>query len=261
VNSKGCALSMMLLVVLQASAPGRVLANGAVFGFGAGTVFPLASESVRLESEFVDVWLPGDGRPEWDGLVVCTYRLRNLAQQQQEFTMGFVADASSQSYPPDIMSYFYRAADFNARVGDRPANVEIRAVESSKWPASLGSAPDSIPVWSLSMAADASEIVEIRYRIKAGGGADGDHIYLDTEYRARPATLWAESIAHAVITFHIDPLAAALLRCGSRDTTGCVGVSIRPAGYTQQGNTIRWELWDWEPSEDFRFTADWFEPE
>jgi hypothetical protein len=248
---------LIVLCLLHGLTAEPTQANGAEFGFGVGSVFPLETESVQLQEESVDVWLPTGGGLGWNGSVQCLYTLRNLTGEELKFTMGFVTDASAQQYPPAMLSSFYHQAAFSARVGRQAAPIEIWAVDASSWPDSLGSPPDSIPVWRVTIGPNATENVEIRYHITAGGGAEGNHIYVETTYRARPAALWAGTISRAKIIFRLDPLAAALLRC-SKDPGSCVHMSITPAGYQWLDESILWQMTDWEPEQDFQFAVDWY---
>jgi hypothetical protein len=70
-------------------------------------------------------------------------------------------------------------------------------------------------------------------------------------YHARPAALWAGSIAHARIAFQLAETPGVVASCLDPNKD-CVERIVEPAGFQWTDAGVSWELTDWEPDSDFR---------
>jgi hypothetical protein len=234
---------------LLASLPHLALANGAEVGRDAGMVFPVASDSVQLVAEYVNVQLPtGWGEK---GRVFCDYRLRNLASSRRDFEMAFVTNPPLSPEPAAYRG-IYADAGFQVLLDGSPLEVRYAPVARGRWSDFVEGAPDSLPVWRVRLAPRATARLRMEYDVTWSGGADGGHSSTELTYHARPAALWAGRIEEAEIHFEMDPVAALVLECGPQ-LGECFGFSISPAGYTWYRDGFGWRFEDWEPETDFEF--------
>ncbi len=235
-----------------------VLANGAGVGRDAGMIFPVASDSVQLFAEFVNIRLPDDrGEP---GHATCRYVLRNLAATRCEFEMAFVTNAPFVivTEPPrgtTAESYrrHYVDAGFEVLLDGTPLEVGYAAVARGQWTDLVRDAPDSLPVWNVTLEPHVLGHLQMKYDVDWSGGSEGGHRSARLTYHALPAALWAGHIEWAEIHFELAPLAALVLACGPQ-LGSCFSVSIDPPGYEWSEDGLGWCYQDWEPTTDFSFS-------
>jgi hypothetical protein len=226
-----------------------VTANGLEVGRDAGMVFPVASDSVQLVSEDVSIRLPAAwSRP---GEATCRYVLRNLARTQRDFEMAFVANPP---FAPTADGYRaqYSHARFDVSLDGSPIEVRYAPVADGQWRDFVRSAPDSLPVWRITLAPGATAQVHMCYDVSWSGGSDGGHSSTGLTYHARPAALWAGRLESATIRFELDPLAALILECAPQ-LGECFSFSIEPPGYKWYDGRFEWRYEDWKPDTDFSF--------
>ncbi len=239
-------------IMIQVGLPPEVMANGPEVGRDAGMIFPVTSDSVQLVSERVVVRLPSD----WSGpgQATCNYVLRNLAATRVDFEMAFVTDPP---FAPTAEGYRrqYDSAGFEVSVDGPPVEVRYAPVARGRWSDVVRSAPDSLPVWRITLNAGATRQVKMKYSVSWSGGSDGGHSYTEFTYHARAAALWAGRIETASIRFELDPLAALILEC-SPQLGKCFHYSISPPDYKWYHGALQWDFADWEPTTDFSFSYD-----
>src|SRR5512140_1751988 len=135
------ALAAVTLAVTSAVCQG----NGLEIGFDAGTVFPLESSDIQLNSEFVTVRLGGFETSQ----VECQYNLKNLTSSPQTISMAFVtAIPYGQPFHADIV----HDRGFRVHISAEPNKaVPVRLVrlDDSRWKDILSYPPDSLPAWEV----------------------------------------------------------------------------------------------------------------
>lgn len=233
-------------LVVEAS-PAR--ANGAEIGFDAGGIVPLRSRDIQLVSERVEVPVSG-------GQVRCQYVLRNLASTPVRITMGFVTN------PPltrEGAAYSIRYGGARLQVSCHGASVPIRVepLVGERWTAFVPSPPDSLPVWEVSFGPSEEVPLVISYWASPSGGCDGRDCGSSMTYHAAAAGLWAGLVDSASIRFtfsHADSVRTAM-----RGNTSHLRVAVAPEGFIRDGETIRWDLRDWEPEQDFTVSLHWLQ--
>lgn len=232
--------TLCLFTILKAP----VSANGPEIGREAGLVVPLTSSRVQLLSEDVRIHLPEFmGHP---GQCDCRYTLRNSTDSVAEFEMAFLLNPF---FEQEQLPAWYRDAEFQVRIDTRDVPVRWEPIARDLWQPFIEMAPESLPVWSVSIAPRETVTVFMTHRIGWSGGSEGGAWGIEFTYRATPAQLWAGSIERASICFGIDGLIGRMLSC-LPDSTECYEFSISPPGYRFTAAGICWEYRDWEPEED-----------
>lgn len=150
-------LSVSIGLLLLAGST-RAWANGPEIGRDAGMVFPLESAAVALDAETVDVRYDFSSRL---GAAECVYHLRNLTNSPQVLEMAFLTNsAAGQS---GGSHGFYRDLQMSVEIDGERAPVELAPVRPSSWSDLIKPVPDSLPVWKLALAPEASIRVHLTY--------------------------------------------------------------------------------------------------
>jgi len=265
----------VIVAVFISFSPSLLTANGPEIGFEAGSIFPVASENIQLVSEKVTAFLPLDLYPV-QPYVECEYLLKNLSDESQTFSMGFVTRVAPNM---SLLRPNYKGASIRASQDGKDLKISFAPVAKSRWdsilseiysspasnyhaPESGEALPDTLPVWELTIPAKATSLIEIRYYTSWSGGGEGSYRSKNFTYHARSAALWAGSIEKAEITFRFPGLAGQLLRRiepgGERVDAGAA-VNIRPGNYEWNGQNLTWKMQNWEPDEDFRISLGWMD--
>jgi hypothetical protein len=227
-------------------------ANGPEIAFDAGGIYPVRSANVQLESELVEVWLPG-WNGEWEGRAECRYVLRNHDARPVAFDMAFVSQAQELGAPRYPM-------EFEVTQGERRLATRWVAVDTSRmerW--NLGYwIPDSLPAWRVEIPGRGRAELTMRYTVYWNGGCDGADCGRSFGYVARPAALWRGRIASARIVFHV-PSDLARQLAASPLAEPIRAVRATPAGFRWLPDGIEWRFEDWEPREDLHLGFDYVE--
>jgi len=216
---------------------GKATANGPRIGFSAGTIFPMASDSVQLAKETVVVKL-SDPRGMGEGRVACKYYLRNLANSTQVLSMAF----SVHGYLDD--STTYRHLDFSVTAHGQELPVRFFKTDDPRWAPFVDWSGNTLPVWDLSLAPRELLQLEIRYQVFWAGDDEWNF-----KYNARPAALWAGKIEDAQVSFEFDMHTAQDIRRRPGDPKH-VEFAAHPDQYRWSGNRVIWEFQMWEPTDD-----------
>jgi hypothetical protein len=243
---------LALLAVIALTSP--VSANGPeVIATGASLV-PVQSSAVQLVREIVHVTLPGS----WDqggGNVDCRYWLRNETPTPATIQMAFVTGEKRPTFP-DVVETF-RDSRFSVRMAGQDVPVTMKAILTEDWSSVMDAPPDSLPVWEITIAANETAFVVIKYDVWWSGriADSGDRDVPFFRYNARPAALWAGPIEECDIVFSIDGINTGLLRCLLEDGH-CAKAVIDPPGYDWRFDGIHWHFQHWEPDRDFDISLD-----
>ncbi len=245
VNRAGLWVGILLLL----NSTSELSANGPEVGRDAGMIFPVASDSVQLVTEYVVVRIPSDVSEA--GQATCYYTLRNLASTRRDFEMAFVAKPQFAPSPEEYRRG-YEGAAFEVVLDGSPLEVRYAPIARGAWTAFAPDAPDSLPVWRVAMDPGATRDLKMRYLVTWTRGLDGDESGAVISYRARAAALWADRVLSASIRFELDPLAARVLQCAP-PSGSCFQLSLDPPGYRWKHGAVEWEFTNWEPDTDFSF--------
>jgi hypothetical protein len=234
-------ISYFTLIALVNLLPAdAALANGPEIGWNAGTIIPVASQTVQLVSESVLVCLPSslinsEGSTLAVGTAECSCVLRNLSASPQEFEMSFLESGPSRSY---------REPGFRVLVDNHPVHMSLAKTDRARWSRFEPHPPDSLPVWKVSINSLQEATVIIHFLV-SWSGSNG---YLYFRYYARPAALWADSIEYALIEFRIDETRAEGVLGAEWQ---CTKRRVEPAGHNLTPTGVLWALSNWEPASDF----------
>jgi hypothetical protein len=233
-------LRMVMAIALATAAllpSDPALANGPQVGFQAGAVFPVASRTIRLLSERVTVRL---GDPLAQGRAECLYQLVNLSDSLRSFQMAFV--------PYGFMSdrETYDHLHFAVRCLGKDVPVRFQKVDKEQWLPYVTDLWTDLPVWDLEINPRDTLDVGMRYDVYWSGD-DGSGVWR-VAYNARPASLWAGTVAEARVAFEFAEFTAALLRDGG--PMGACRVELSPPGSVWVGSSLVWEFKNWEPDQD-----------
>jgi hypothetical protein len=229
-----------------------VAANGPEIGWDGGTIFPLESDDIQLLGEKVRVNLDQEGYPR--GHVAVRYWLYNRTDREQVFDMSFVM--SPCAWPEDEEWKHH----FGFRVGSHTGEMPVRwvAADTARWGDMLPACTDSLPVWSVTIAAEDTLSLRFEYGVDWSGGADGVSYGSEFTYIVRPAALWAGRVEFAEFEIRAGNLANHLM---NQDPwlNECQEISIEPPGWFWNAGVLTWRFEDWEPDRDIRIRFDCLE--
>lgn len=232
-------------------------ANGPEIGRDGGTIVPLRSADVQLAREEVIAEIEGQAM---QGVVRCTYVLRNLSERSLHFEMSFVTDPQLQSPLDDERDY--QSPRFRVAQEGRPLAVRLEPADSTEWKQYRNpmawSRPDSMPVFTVSLEPRDSTHLSIDYRVQGTGGADGGNWSNRFRYLTRAAKLWAGPIEKAEFTVRYDLPAILSQQLGS-EWTRHLSCDIWPVPYHYSGGVFRWSYRDWEPEHDIELELNFIE--
>jgi hypothetical protein len=233
---------LVISVVVYALQPGQGFSNGPTVGYNAGTIIPLHNTEIQLVYEHVRIILPSSLHDP--GKTWCTYRLKNLSTSDARFTIAFVVSPATMPVPK---------ASFRVSLDGTRVPTRIEPLDEIRWRLFVEPAPDSLPVWDVSIAAGDSETLEMDYVTSWSGTASDDddpRMTMNFAYHAKSAALWAGLIREARISLFFDGIIGPMLHCAP-ERGECFSVNIHPDGYTTKNEGVHWVFSDWEPSEDF----------
>lgn len=231
-------------VLVALIVPTRAIANGPEVQYFGSTIVPIASKHIQLVSEDVEIDL-SSSYARGDRNATCTYRLRNLADVSQRFSMAFVlgppiGDGSVEERESTMRDYSFAVSQ-----DGKPRAVRFVATTSEfgRW---TDGRQDSMPAWDLSLPPHGTTTVVMKYSAGWDGHCDGG-CYSLFRYYARPATLWAGVIERANFRFRLgDSLWVARLLAPSP----LWSYECSPSTAKWHGEAVTWEFRNWEPDSD-----------
>lgn len=163
--------------------------------------------------------------------------------------MGFITGLPWQSEWGNSTRHYNRA---EIRVVQGNAEIPVRMAPLLKdaWSAYLDAPLDSLPVWDVAFMPGEEVALAITYKGSPSGGCEGRRCGFTMKYHAAAAHLWAGPVSTATIRFTFSSEDSARI-AGAAANPGGFRIQARPAGYILEGREFRWELSNWEPSEDF----------
>jgi len=249
--------AMGIMAILLGARPCQ--ANGPEVGFDAGTIFPLESQNIQLVSESVDIRLTRASRLPSSRMkhnALCRYVLRNLSDSTCVFRMAFVGGSPPASVDSSEANRLNLENEFEVLQDGQPRGVAFypsRGDEFSKF----HSKQTLFPTWTVSLAALATSVIEMRYDASwTGGGCDDGLCGDEFRYCTQPAALWAGKIESA--EFHLHMPDADFLRNLQRERDEVPWrVRVTPWGYRWTSDGLIWQFKDWEPDNDLRLTLEY----
>ncbi|MDO8691476.1 MAG: hypothetical protein Q7R39_15965, partial [Dehalococcoidia bacterium] len=227
-------LAAMLMGILSAASSIPAFADGAPMFVAGKTLTPGDPNTpVVMDWERVEAVL--DGLPESRQIharVTASFRFRNTTGAVKQ-TVGFPAHGPQFFYFPNISPQMQQ---FQVKVDGKP--VEARGMDL---PSSWAGLPEQLMpwyVWDMSFGPQATSSVEASYEHDVSA-AGAEPLYYDFNYVLVTGALWKEPIGKAEIVVKLPPWFEKnhLL-------------AVQPAGYRVSGNTLSWDLSNFEPATD-----------
>ncbi len=260
------AAAIALIVALSGSFSGAVQAD-----IGVPPVSPSGSSvavepgfetSVRMVAERVDMTIeehrrvpsiPDDAPAYWmRALVRAEFQMRNLGEEEERFNVWFPL-SSSVRYPR-LLEYEPENVlqDFQVWVDGQPVAVEqVSAPEVAD--------PERMSPWAtfpVIFPPGEDVIVTVSYTLYPSGRRP----FGGFEYILQTGAGWKDTIGEALITISLpDPVTEENVSLSGKSIEGNP-IAPQPDGYTVEGNTIRWELRDFEPTAADNIYIDVLEP-